>query len=312
MGPDGTTGAQPDHGAPMDPVADLLRRQGGIARRRDLLRCGLRRRALEGKVARGELRALTPHLFTDVATPAPDEDLKGLVVSLDAVVSHTAAALLWGMELVETPCLRTVTVARDRSRAARDGARVSRADLPAADVVARDGVRVTSVVRTVLDLARSLPLEQAVAAADSALRRALVTVAELQAALRVLPAGRGRERVARVVGLVDARCGSVLESLFRVLIARHGLPAPVAQVVVRTRSGARVGRVDFAWPDLRLVVETDGFAFHADRERYRSDRRRGNALVLAGWRVLRFSWEDVVQHPAYVVASVRGLLEQAG
>jgi very-short-patch-repair endonuclease len=56
------------------------------------------------------------------------------------------------------------------------------------------------------------------------------------------------------------------------------------------------------------VVETDGFAFHADRTTYRADRRRGNALVLAGWRVLRFSWEDVVHSPDGVVADVRAAL----
>lgn len=55
-------------------------------------------------------------------------------------------------------------------------------------------------------------------------------------------------------------------------------------------------------------METDGFAFHADRQSYRKDRRRGNALVLAGWRVLRFSWEDVVHHPDEVVEAVREAL----
>ncbi len=66
--------------------------------------------------------------------------------------------------------------------------------------------------------------------------------------------------------------------------------------------------MDFAWPEQRLLVEVDGFAFHADRSRYRSDRRRTNALVLAGWRVLRFSWEDVVHRPDVVVAQVRAAL----
>ena len=74
------------------------------------------------------------------------------------------------------------------------------------------------------------------------------------------------------------------------------------------RDGRVLGRVDFAWPEQRLVVETDGFAFHADRRSYREDRRRNNALVLAGWRVLRFSWEDVLHDPAHVVEVVRTAL----
>ena len=74
---------------------------------------------------------------------------------------------------------------------------------------------------------------------------------------------------------------------------------------MRRLDGRLLGRVDFAWLEQRLVVETDGFAFHADRTSYRSDRRRTNALVLDGWQVLRFTWEDVVHRPDAVVAAVR-------
>lgn len=290
----------------MDPVDELLARHGGVARRRDLLKAGLTRRELHRRVERGALRPLTPHLFARPEV-VPDEELRTAAVGLDAVVSHTDAALLWGLELAVTPARRTVTVARNRSRASREGVAVHRADLTAAQWERRDGLRVTTVVVTVLDLCRSLPLAQAVAVADSAVRRGAVELADLTQALCLLPAGRGRDRVARVLGLVDERCGSVLESLVRVLLAEHGLRPPQTQLEVRVRAGL-IGRVDFAWPDARLVVETDGFAFHADRRTYRDDRRRGNALVLAGWRVLRFSWEDAVRHPEYVVATVRAAL----
>ncbi len=295
----------------VDAVEELLARQGRVARRRDLRRAGLTRRGLERRVRRGELRPLTPHLFTDVPQPAPDEALRCAAVALDAVVSHTAAALLWGVELVTTPDQDTLTVQRNRSALRRDGVRVHRADLAPTDWVLRDGLRVTTELRTVLDLARSLPMAEAVATADSALRSSLVTIEELRAALVALPGGRGRTQVARVVALVDPRSGSVLESLLRVLLAAHGLRPPTSQYLVRARDGGRIGRVDFAWPEQRLVVEVDGFAFHADRRSYRADRRRGNALVQAGWSVLRFSWEDVVQHPEYVVQCVRAVLSAA-
>lgn len=295
----------------MDAVESLLVRQGRVVRRRELLRAGLTRRELHRRVERGELRPLTPDLFTDVAEPVPDEQLRAAVVGLAAVVSHSSAALLWGLELTSTPTEPTVTVARDRSRAVRDGVRVARADLRTDEWVDRDGVRVTTVVRTVLDLCRSLTFREAVATGDSALRKGLVRLEHLQAALRALPAGRGRERVARVVASLDPRSGSVLESLLRALLAQHGLH-PQTQVEVMARTAGRIGRVDFAWVDLRLVIETDGFAFHADRRRYREDRRRGNALVLAGWRVLRFSWEDVVSYPEHVVEMVSGVFAQPG
>lgn len=295
----------------VDAVEELLERQGRLARRRDLRRAGLSRRALERRVRCGELRPLTPHLFTDAALPHPDEELRAAAVGLDAVVSHTDAALLWGLELVTTPDNRTVTVGRARSGLSHDGLVVRRADLAASEWVRRDGLRVTTVLRTVLDLCRSLPLEEAVATADSALRRDLLTVRELQDAVCGMPAAPGRPKVATAVALVDPRAGSVLESLLRVLLSAHGLPPPQSQLVVRTRTGARIGAVDFAWEDLRVVLETDGFAFHADRRSYRDDRRRGNALVRAGWVVLRFSWEDVVSHPDYVVSCVRDVLAAA-
>jgi hypothetical protein len=212
------------------------------------------------------------------------------------------------MELATTPVGLTVTVERNRSRVVRAEARVHRQDLSADDRVHRDGLELTTPLRTVLDLCRSLPLPEAVAVADSALRRGLVTVEELAGAARALPPAVGRGRVAAVVRLVDPWSGSVLESLFRVLLHLAGLPAPETQLGVRGPRGRWIGRVDFAWPSARLVVETDGYAFHADRSSYRADRRRSNALVLAGWRVLRFSWEDVVSAPDEVVAAVRAAL----
>ena len=254
------------------------------------------------------MRPLTPHLVTNVAEPAVDEQLRAAALGLDATISHDSAALMWGIELASTPRLRHVTVTRNRSRCAHVGTRVHRSELEGSDRVERHGVWVTGALRTVLDLCRSLPLGEAVVVVDSALRQAHVTVEELMAALRELPAGRGRSRVARALRLMDPQSGSVLETLCRVLLQQAGLAPDETQLVVRDASGHWIGRVDFAWPTRRLVVETDGFAFHADRASYRDDRRRSNALLLAGWRVLRFSWEDVVDRPDEVVATVRAAL----
>jgi hypothetical protein len=290
----------------------LLRRQGGLARRRDVLQAGVSRRGLERLVRQGRLRVLTPHLVTDVDQPVPDQALRALAVGLQGTVSHATAAVLWGMELATTPDRLSITVDRNRSRVVRAGARVHRQDLSADDRVHRDGLWLTTPLRTVLDLCRELPLAEAVVVADSALRRGLVTVEDLVAGLRALPRAVGRGRVTAAVRLVDPRSGSVLESLCRVLLHHAGVPAPETQLGVLAADGRWIGRVDFAWPEARLVVETDGYAFHADRASYRSDRRRGNALVLSGWRVLRFSWEDVVHSPDVVVAEVRAALAVDG
>lgn len=292
----------------VDAVEELLARQGGMARRRQLRRAGLSRRQLDAAVASGRLRLVTPDLLI-TADPQPDELLRGAVLRLDGVVSHGSAALLWGIELVGTPELPHVSVGRDRGGSQHPGVEVHRRDVPSGDRRDVGGVPVTSELRTLLDLCRWLPLAEAVASVDSALRQALVTVEELTGALRDLPAGRGRQQVARALQLMDPECGSVLESLCRVLMVERGIPAPESQYVVR-RAGRWIGRVDFAWPERRLIVETDGFAFHSNRADYRKDRRRLNALQLAGWVVLRFSWEDVVHDPDYVVATISAFLAE--
>lgn len=254
--------------------------------------------------------------MTAAALPEPDPygllvvaRVAAAVASVRGVASRTSAALLWGIELVRAPVEPEVTVGRNRSRvSAPPGVRVHRADVAAQDVVVVRGVPSTSAVRTVLDLARVLPLPEAVAAADSALRLRLCTFAELVTAVAALLPARGRPACRAVLERVDLVSGSVLESLCRVVLEDGGLRPFETQHVVRV-GGRTVGRVDFAWPEQRLVVEVDGFAFHADRARYRADRRRTNALVLAGWRVLRFSWEDVVSRPDVVVTQVRAALD---
>jgi very-short-patch-repair endonuclease len=63
--------------------------------------------------------------------------------------------------------------------------------------------------------------------------------------------------------------------------------------------------IDFAFPDAKVAIEVDGWAYHSDVERFRADRSKGNALVRAGWRLLRFTWHDLVNRPQYVVAEIR-------
>ena len=98
--------------------------------------------------------------------------------------------------------------------------------------------------------------------------------------------------------------------MLRVLVTAHGLRPPCSQFEVWNHAFL-VGRVDFAWPEARLIVEVDGFAFHADRASYRRDRERDNELERLGWRVLRFTWEDVNGRPEYVVALVDAMLSRA-
>lgn len=224
-----------------------------------------------------------------------------------AALSHELAAAAHGIELLAPPTQR-LTVPRNRSGKAIDGWLVVRADLPPADMEEREGVRLTTPLRTVVDLCRVLPEHEAVVAADSALRQRLVGLNEVTTALSAT-LGRGSTALRRIAPLLDPRSGSVLETLLRLLLVAAGF-SPRTQYEIRD-GGRFVARVDFCFLEARLVVEADGFAFHSDREAYRHDRERLNDLERLGWRVLRFTWEDVVARPDYVRATVRACLAAA-
>jgi hypothetical protein len=174
-------------------------------------------------------------------------------------------------------------------------------------VVEHNGVAVTTPLRTVTDLGRTLPLPEAVGVADSARRQRLVRLPALRGAAATAR-GAGCGPLIRCIALADPRSGSLLESYTRVLLVLAGHGPEQTQYVVRRPDGGFIARVDFAWPSRRVLVEVDGFAYHADRVSYRNDRRRQNALEIAGWLVLRLTWEDVLGRPDEVVRVVRQAL----
>lgn len=108
----------------------------------------------------------------------------------------------------------------------------------------------------------------------------------------------------------DALAESRLESALLRLLSGHGLPLPVVQYGVMDAEGF-VARLDFAYPEHRLGVETDGFRWHGGLERWKRDLRRENRLKLLGWTVLHSSWEDVHERPEIVASQIRAALGHA-
>ncbi len=282
----------------MDP-RDALDTLGGYATRAALLGEGVTRHGLAVAVSERRVVRLRRGVYA-LGMPDGMAALRAAAVALKGVVSHDSAAIMWGLEVVHEPRQR-ITVARNRSRATFDGVVVSRGDVGA--TVVREGLRVTSVIRTLLDCAAVLALEEAVVVVDSAFRMGLVTPAELSLAARRVRGPHAR-KVRRVVRLSDPKSESVLESLLRVLLVLSGIAPDQSQFVLRDSSG-RIGRVDFVYLRARLIVEADGFEFHSNRADYRRDRRRSNAFCRLDWSLLRFTWEDVRFHPEYVVEAVR-------
>jgi hypothetical protein len=232
----------------------------------------------------------------------------------DAVVSHASAAVLHGLPIWRTP-LNQVHVTKNRSSGGRRSPRVHLhvASLAPGDVVELAGIRVTSVLRTLADLARSAPFEQGVVVLDAALAGGLVDPEQLPDALHRVRRRRGVSLARRVAAFADGRSESVGESRSRVAIARAGLPPPVPQWEVRDDTGRLVGRVDFGWPEQGVVGEFDGRVKYgrtdwsgydsAGRGRPQADRDPGEAVYREKRRedelraqrltVVRWAWADL-------------------
>ncbi|MDM7854853.1 hypothetical protein [Cellulomonas alba] len=209
------------------------------------------------------------------------------------VFSHGTAALLWGLPLWRTPERTSVLVAHSAGRGA-DRRVQRRVGLPPeTDVVLIDGLPVTSLGRTLVDCALDLAPIDALVVADAALRAG----AQRDEALARL-AGRGRRRgigqAREVVHLADAGAESPGESATRFVVLRDGLPTPVTQAPVATRLGTFW--TDVAWPAFRVALEYDGRVKYAGREDLVREKRRHDALVEAGYRVLRVTKEDIHGH----------------
>lgn len=197
----------------------------------------------------------------------------------------------------EVPARATVTVPRNRKVPSRVRADVDVFWRPMAR--GRIGsARVTPPIQTVLDCARWLPFDAALAIADSALRHGSVTQLELDCAGGAIR-GPGRQHILRVLAAADARADNPFESVLRAI----GLGVPglslVPQVEIRA-PGRRVVRPDLVDEGLRLVVEADSFEYHGSRKALVLDCARYNNLVADGWTVLRFAWEHVMHRPAWV------------
>ncbi len=215
-----------------------------------------------------------------------------------SVVSHRSAAALWGLPVVGargTGVHLTVTGGSGPDSRRTYVRHAVAAPVPASEI---DGIPVTSAARTVVDLARTDGFLTGVAAGDAALRRGVVTLHELQAALAAVGPGRGI-RVARdVVAFVDGRSESAGESLSRVRMWELGIPVPELQHVVRGQEGF-VGRVDFWWQSFGVIGEFDGRSKYGIDEAGRSaadqlwdEKLREDRLRALGLTVVRWTWSD--------------------
>ena len=224
--------------------------------------------------------------------------------SLTGFLSHRSAALDRGWAVRTVPEKPDVTVARNRrvSAARRCGVTLHWADLADDDI---EGHR-TSADRTLVDCLRTLPFAEALAVADSALREGM-SLAHLRAVARDLR-GPGAARVRHIANLADGRAANPFETSLRAICFEvEGLDV-VPQVPIYDPGW--LGRPDLVDVRLRIVLEADSFEWHGKRDDLKRDARRYNALIAAGWLVLRFTWEDVMFEPELVAETLRAVVKQ--
>ncbi len=271
-------------------AAEALARLGGVADAATLVQASSRRKVrtavAAGKIVRDGRGAY--------ALPTAQEALRA-AARLSGVVSHASAAAYWGWKTKHPAPQPSVTVPRKRrvEPARREGIDLHFAELTAAE--RRDGV--TDRGRTIIDCAKTMPFDEALAIADSALRNDDVTPRQLQWLAEQVRT-TGRTECLRVAKEADGRAHNPFESVLRAIaIDVPGLNLEPQQVIA---DGSFWIQPDLVDRERRVVVEAESFAFHSDRVALQRDCERYNELGRRGWVVYRFTWEHVMNAPWYV------------
>jgi Protein of unknown function (DUF559) len=231
-------------------------------------------------------------------------------VGRNAVASYHSAALLHRLSLLTSPGTVTLTLppAKKWNRAKPADVVFHASELPREHVTRLYNLPVTTVARTVADLARTLPFMDAVVVADSALNQEKATKPELLRALSQCKGWPGVRQARRALEFADERAESPLESAARVVFAEAGLAPPELQVTIQGEQEQFAARVDFLWRARKVIAEADGLVKYNDRKDLLKERERDHQLREAGYTTVHFTWQELFQTPETVIARIRSAL----
>jgi very-short-patch-repair endonuclease len=295
--------------APETRLAARAEMQHGVVDRRQALECGVTKSTLQRWVAHGRLVQVHAGVYRWPA--APTTWRQSLVAAClacgpGAVASHRSAAALWalgsGDDVVE------ISVRRPRGPAPA-GVVIHRSrDLVPSHTTVRNGVPVTNPLRTLVDLGAVCSRWEVEDALDRGLvaRRFTVAAAEWMLHDVARPGRRGCGVLRTVLderALGTARPDGLLEPRMARLLRTYGFPP----AVFRHPVPAARAELDFAYPELRLGIEVDGYEVHGTPRAMTSDHERHRRLVAAGWTIVRFTWHDVVRRPGRAAADLRAV-----
>jgi very-short-patch-repair endonuclease len=275
----------------------LARRQHGVVARRQLTALGFSDEAIRQRIAKGRLHPVARAVYA-VGRPELTQHGRWMAAILAkgpaAVLSHRSAASLYGIARQRGNAIHVSVPAHSRRRSSRGITVHRRKELGATQKL---GVPVTTIEDTLIDLATQTTTDQLEQAINEADKRDLIN----PDALREAVADVKRPGAARMRKLLDgfARTDSPLERAFLRIAKQAGLPPPQTQAELNGH------RVDFFWPGLNLVVETDGLRYHRTPAQQAADRVRDQDHLVAGLTALRFTRAQVQHDPTRVVAVLR-------
>lgn len=294
-------------------IAEIARRQFGVFSRFQAMECGFTGKQIEYRVRSSQWDRMLPQVYGLSGQP-PTFEAKVHAALLwggrGSVASHTCAARLWSLPGAEDADVELTFLS---SRKTTTDFSLHRNPLSRQEVVQRGPLRLTSVARTLLDVAGQWSERQVEAALDHALLTGMVRLKDLRGVLD-RRANHGRNGCGPLRKLTDDRdpkarpSMSEMERIFRRLLESSGLPAPVKQHPVRI--GKDPAYIDFAYPVERVAIETDGYRWHGAKKRWEKDIMRSNELQAMGWRVVRITWADLTERPEAATALICRMIAQ--
>ncbi|MGH2807377.1 MAG: type IV toxin-antitoxin system AbiEi family antitoxin domain-containing protein [Actinomycetota bacterium] len=287
----------------------LAAQQLGLITRRQLLMLGLTERMIDIRIARGALVVVHPGVYRVAGVPVTWEQrllAACFWAGRDGAASFRAAGKLWEFDAVPVGFVEISATRKLDDRRVH----VHRLNLAAHEVTRRRGIPVTDPTRTLLDLGAVLPINDLEAALESALRKKLTRLPLLLERFDswTRPGRRGAGKWRRLLEIRDPGqppTASYLETLMSQLAREYDLGELQRQYVVRDATGRFVARLDFALPEIRFGIETNGGDPHLGRKPWEGDQQRGNNFILVDWDVLNFPWSRITKDRAGVAREVQ-------
>lgn len=292
-------------------LARVATRQHGVISLGQMRGLGLTTAAVNKRAAAGSLHRIHRGVYSVV--PAQLLSPRGrfmaavLACGPGAVLSHRSAAALHGLRATDRVRIEVIVPRRSGQR--HPGLQIHRSiTLTEADVTTVDGIAVTTIARTLADLADVLPARAVERAIEQAVIMEVLDGRALSDQISRHPRGPCLRRL--TAEPIAPPTDSEVEERFLTVLRKADIPEPERQVYLAPDDTGPMVRADFVWRAQRLIVETDGARVHRTRRSFEADRRRDQRLTAAGWRVIRITWRQLTEHPDEIIALLRRLLAE--